>query len=102
MAIVSTVSALAVVGVLAYAGLWLLRRMQSGAWNAPGPFKLHATHALGARERVVLLEVTDRLLVLGVTSQRIDLLLELPKFDPGQGVAGSAKVTGPHPGIASS
>jgi flagellar protein FliO/FliZ len=77
----TTLAALALLGALAYGSVWLLRRLAPGRWNSPGIFRLRATYALGARERVVLLEAAGRLLVLGVTAQRIDLLLELPHFD---------------------
>ena len=58
--------------------LWVLKRLQEvqprGA--GPRPLAIAAQLPLGARERVVLLRVQDRLLVLGVTAQQVTLLGE--------------------------
>jgi flagellar protein FliO/FliZ len=58
--------------------LWTLKRLQEvrlpGA--GPRPLQIAAQLPLGARERVVLLRVQDRLLVLGVTAQQVTLLGE--------------------------
>ena len=59
--------------------LWALKRLQT---FRPGggsrQLEVTAQLALGARERVVLVRVHDRVLVLGVTSQQISLLAETP------------------------
>jgi flagellar protein FliO/FliZ len=58
--------------------LWSLKRIQN--FQPPGlgprPLALAGQLALGARERVVLVRVQDRLLVLGVTPQQVTLLCE--------------------------
>jgi flagellar protein FliO/FliZ len=62
--------------------LWTLKRLQNfqPPGRGPRPIELAAQLALGARERVVLVRVQDRLLVLGVTPQQVTLLAE---GDPG-------------------
>jgi flagellar protein FliO/FliZ len=65
--------------LLGYLALRWLRRSQGRAGKS-NPFRFHASFPLGARERIVLIEVAGRFLVLGVTPQHVDLLLELPEF----------------------
>jgi flagellar protein FliO/FliZ len=82
-----TSTLLAVLLVLGYVVLRWLRHGQAAGWRKGSPFKFHASFPLGTRERIVLIEVTGRFLVLGVTPQRIDLLLELPEFLSAQAAA---------------
>jgi flagellar protein FliO/FliZ len=58
--------------------LWSLKRLQNFQPPGAGPrvISLAGQLALGARERVVLVRVQDRLLVLGVTPQQVTLLGE--------------------------
>ncbi|HZY19164.1 MAG TPA: flagellar biosynthetic protein FliO [Ramlibacter sp.] len=58
--------------------LWTLKRIQTfqPPGTGPRPLELTAQIALGARERVVMVRVQDRLLVLGVTPQQVTLLGE--------------------------
>jgi len=58
--------------------LWAVKRLQTlqPAGRGPRPLSVAAQLPLGARERVVLVRVQDRLLVLGVTPQQITLLTE--------------------------
>ncbi|HEY1227967.1 MAG TPA: flagellar biosynthetic protein FliO [Ramlibacter sp.] len=58
--------------------LWTLKRLQNFQPPGRGPrvIELAGQLALGARERVVLVRVQDRLLVLGVTPQQVTLLAE--------------------------
>ena len=58
--------------------LWGLKRLQDIRPPGGGPRQLEvaAQLALGARERVVLVRVQHRLLVLGVTPQQVTLLGE--------------------------
>lgn len=55
--------------------LWWLRRGRALSGN--GPLKVIQAVAVGARERVVVLDAQGRRLLLGVTSNRIELLAEL-------------------------
>ena len=61
------------------ATLWLLRRLQGlRPAGAPRLMEITAQMALGPRERVVVLRVQGRELVLGVTAQQVTLLAEQP------------------------
>lgn len=73
--------------------LWLLKRLQTVQvpGGGPRPLQLAGHLALGARERVVLVRVQDRLLVLGVTPQQVSLLTEA---DASQLPAGPAAGSG--------
>lgn len=70
---------LALLAVLAIFGIvvWLLRK--SGGFSAATktPLALVGGLSLGMRERLVLVKVGDKQLLLGVTPGRIDKLLEL-------------------------
>ena len=57
--------------------LWTLKRVQT--FRPPGSqrtLEVTAQLALGARERIVMVRVEGRVLVLGVTPQQISLLTE--------------------------
>jgi flagellar protein FliO/FliZ len=57
---------LALVLALIFAVGWIMRRLAPARGGAAGPLRIVGTQALGARERVVLLEVGDQWLVVGV------------------------------------
>lgn len=59
---------------------WLLKRSNSFHTAASGQLKILAGLPLGTRERAVLVQVGDKQLLLGVTSQQVTLLhtLETP------------------------
>lgn len=56
---------------------WLLRRMGGFSRLEPGRFQVLAALSLGSRERVVLLQVGEKQLVLGVAPGRVQTLCEL-------------------------
>lgn len=58
--------------------LWALKRLQTirPAGGGALPMQVAAQLALGPRERVVMLRVGDRQLLLGVTPQQITLLAD--------------------------
>jgi flagellar protein FliO/FliZ len=64
--------------IVLWGGVWLLRRMQPGAgvWGARDCVVVRSL-ALGARERLVVVRVGTRHLVLGVGSAGVSLLCEL-------------------------
>ncbi|TCI05385.1 flagellar biosynthetic protein FliO [Corallincola luteus] len=66
----SLITVLAIILILA----WLLRRFNIGAGGGRGAMKVVATLALGRNERVVLVSLGDKQLLLGVTGQQINLL----------------------------
>lgn len=63
--------------VLVLAGVWLFLRHRVRAARPRGPLELIQEMDLGARERLLLVRVSDEYLLLGATSQRITLLRRL-------------------------
>lgn len=82
-----------IVALLLFA-LWLLKRLSQpqGSAGRPGSFaRVISATALGQRERVVIVEVADTWLVLGVANGQISKLHELPRqtaADPAANPAG--------------
>jgi len=73
--------------------LWSLQKLQTlRVGGAPRALQVSAQLALGARERVVLLQVDGRTLLLGVTPQQVTLLAEC---SGGAGVAAPAGAAAP-------
>jgi len=62
---------------------WLLRRFTSGHGPAGGALKIIGGVAVGPKERVVLVELRDTWLVLGVAPGRVNMLHSLPKSESG-------------------
>lgn len=77
LALGKTALALGVVIAIILLCAWGLRRIQQGNRYGKLPTKVVSSHALGQRERVVVLDIDDKRLVLGVTPQNINLLTEL-------------------------
>ncbi|ETS30177.1 flagellar biosynthetic protein FliO [Photorhabdus temperata] len=73
-------SALAGVLLLIFTLTWLIRRMGlvSGKGKTQQQLSIKASCSLGQRERVVIVEVENDWLVLGVTAQQINLLHQMP------------------------
>ncbi len=79
-----TFGGLVVVLAMIVAAGWLLRRLQQRAGMAPGGrhgrvLSVVAQQMLGAREKVVVVEVEGTWLVLGVTQQQVQTLHSLPR-----------------------
>ncbi|HET8609517.1 MAG TPA: flagellar biosynthetic protein FliO [Burkholderiales bacterium] len=70
---------LAVVLAVIWIIVWLLRRFTPLAKSGASPIKLVAHTPLGQRERVVVVEIADDWLVLGVAPGRINMLQVRPK-----------------------
>ena len=74
----TTLGLLFVIGLL-LALVWLLKKLGFGNQQRRGGFyKVLATSALGPREKIVLVEVGDTWLILGMTSQSINTLHSMP------------------------
>ncbi|WP_434525128.1 flagellar biosynthetic protein FliO [Photorhabdus asymbiotica] len=73
-------SALAGVLLLIFTITWLIRRMglTPGKGKIQQQLSIKASCSLGQRERVVIVEVENDWLVLGVTAQQINLLHQMP------------------------
>jgi flagellar protein FliO/FliZ len=68
--------------------LWLLRRFYHGGGSRQaGLIRIHASAHLAPKERIVVVEVQGKRLLLGVTPQQINLLARLP--DAGEESADS-------------
>jgi len=70
---------LAVVLALIWGAAWLARRFSPTGSSSRSPIKLVATQALGQRERVVLIELGDNWLLLGVAPGHVSALHTGPK-----------------------
>jgi flagellar protein FliO/FliZ len=85
-----TIFGLAIVLALIWGAAWLLRRLNVGAPSAGSAIRVLASQAIGQRERVVLVEVADQWLVLGVAPGQVNGLATLPKGElPVRSVASS-------------
>jgi flagellar protein FliO/FliZ len=89
-ALLGLLAVLAVIGALA----WAARRMQLPGQGRGALLRQVGGLAVGARERVVVVELGDTWLVLGVTAQSVNTLHTLPRgempaanapADPAQG-----------------
>ncbi len=86
---------LGVVLLLLFASLYLLKRLAAPRGAAAGLLRIVAGTAVGTRERVVVVEVGDTWLVLGVAPGRVTPLTQLPRQEvpaahalPGKNFAG--------------
>jgi len=73
-----------VIGLLVVLGLllgtlWLLKRISQPRGAAAGLMRVVAGVAVGARERVVILELGNSWLVLGVAPGQVTTLAEIPR-----------------------
>jgi flagellar protein FliO/FliZ len=72
---------LAVVLALLFASLWLLKRLAAPRGVAAGFMKVITATAVGTRERVVVVEVGDIWLILGVAPGSVTPLHQMPRQD---------------------
>ncbi len=82
-AALQALTGLAIVVGLIIATAWVMKRLQPGRFAAGGVLKPVAQISLGTRERVVVVEMGDKWLVLGVTAASITTLHTTDKGDPG-------------------
>ncbi len=76
----------ALIGIIALilAAAWVIKRMGfAPKGNSVRGLKVSASASLGPRERVVIVEVENARLVLGVTASQINLLHTLPPAENG-------------------
>jgi len=76
---VQVVFALGLVLGLIVLAAWLMRRFSLMPRAAGGMLRVVSGVVVGQRERVVIVEVRDQWLVLGVTSQSVNLLSSMPR-----------------------
>ena len=72
---------LAVIGVIA----WLLKRFGIGPGNQSNLIKVVAAAAVGQRERIVIVEIANAWLILGVAPGHINLLHQIEKIASSTG-----------------
>ncbi len=86
----------ALVVVLGVIGLfaWLLRRMSPGQRFGGGLLKIRGGVMLGPKERVVLLEVADTWIVIGVGAGQVNALHSMPRPAGPLSVPPEAAVSG--------
>lgn len=75
--LIQLVGGLSVVIVLLLGSLWLIKRLSGPRGGASG-LKVLGAAPVGPRERVVLVELADQVLVLGVTQSSVNTLHTLP------------------------
>ena len=72
-------SLVAIIGIL-FAGAWLLRRLNGGkSFGHAGPMRIVGGLMISARERILLVEVGESWLVIGIVPGQIKTLHTLPK-----------------------
>jgi len=74
-----SVLALAAVLALILVVAWVLKRIRVPGVTSDLPMRPVGSLSLGARERVVVVEIADQWHVLGVTAQSITPLAQMPK-----------------------
>lgn len=75
---------LVVVVGLIFASLWLMKKLAAPRGAAAGVLRIVGGTAVGPRERVVLVELGDTWLVLGVAPGRISMLHQLARLAPAE------------------
>ncbi|VCU69942.1 Flagellar protein FliO [Pigmentiphaga humi] len=89
-----TVLALIAVLALIVACAWVLRRVQRPQGGASNPLRVRGQLMVGARERIVLVEIGDTWIVTGVASGNVRQLAVLPRQEddaPADGPADAAR-----------
>lgn len=77
----ATLALLLIVGLL-FGTAWLARKLSGGKGFGQGGMKIVGGVALGPRERIVLVEVGETWLVIGIVPGQIRTLHQLPKGTP--------------------
>lgn len=72
---------LVVVLGLMMAGVWLLKRFAPAARAGGAPIRVVGGVSVGGRERVMVVEVADQWIVIGVAPGRVNVLSNLPRQD---------------------
>ena len=72
--VLSTLFALALVIALVFGLAWMLRRLPGAGARGHQGLRVVASLAVGAKERVLVVEAGERQLLIGVTAQQISLL----------------------------
>jgi len=95
-AVIQMLGALGVVLAALFAVLWLLRRISGGKLAGPAPIRTVGGIAVGSRERVLLLEIGDHWLVVGVAPGSVTGIATLPRGELQQDSAQPAPPISAH------
>jgi|GEM_PF-4797398 len=79
---------------LIFAAAWLLRKTGRFAPLAADQIKIVSSRSVGSREKLVIVEVDDRHVLLGVTSASINKLYDFPVANGAAGFAGLVEQAG--------
>ncbi|TDR82939.1 flagellar biosynthetic protein FliO [Paludibacterium purpuratum] len=79
LGLLQVIFGLAVVLAVIVGCAWLFRRLSSGMVGMPRHMRVVSAVMVGQRERVVIVELEEQWLVLGVTAQSINLLESRPR-----------------------
>ena len=71
---------------------WLVKRLNHGSFTGAGDIKVVASTFLGPKEKVLLLEVKNRQVLIGVNAQSITALSEFEIADAAQTASSFAGV----------
>jgi len=77
--LLQAVLGLAVVLALIWGAAWVMRRLQPSMSGTAGALRLIASQGVGQRERIVVVEINDQWLVVGVAPGQVNALATLPK-----------------------
>ena len=80
--LLQVILSLALVLVLLIGSIYLLKRLSTPRGSAAGLLRVIAGAAVGTRERVVMVEIGDTWLVLGVAPGSVTALHQLPRQVP--------------------
>jgi flagellar protein FliO/FliZ len=87
-AVLQMIASLALVLGVIVALAWLLRRIGSGPVGNAGLLRVISSTAIGQKERVVVVEISDLWLVLGVAPGQVSALYTLPRQEGTPAPAG--------------
>lgn len=77
--LLQAVLGLAVVLALIWGAAWVMRRLQPNMGGQYGALKLIASQGVGQRERIVVVEIGEQWLVVGVAPGNVNAIATLPK-----------------------
>ncbi len=86
-----TLSLLLVVGLLIF-GSFLFKKFGMTPFNRPFPVKVIGAVSVGNNQRIVVIEVGEEWIVLGVTAQQISTITSMPRKEIPDGAAMGDKI----------
>jgi flagellar protein FliO/FliZ len=93
--VIQILLALSFVIFLMLAIAWIIKRVGPGMIHQQLPMKIIGGMRIGNREKVMVIEVADQWLVLGITAQQINTLATLPKQELNETTQAEANTNNP-------